>query len=467
MKRLLFILFTFHFSLFTSFAQEMKPCGTSVLARRHKVDDGVSSRARLRKTPQKSAYLGEKKGLIILVEFTDTKFQSENSYQIWSDIANLEGYSDNNAPGSVSDYFYNQSYGQFRLTFDVVGPVKAQHDHAYYGQNIDWGDITGWFDQNVGELVEEACQAVTDQVRFADYDWNGDGEVDQVFLLYAGHGENDYSSKDSTVIWPHMASMEEDWNYEGGLLVQDVRINTYACGNEIDWSGKLAGIGTFCHEFSHCLGLPDMYDTAKGVSVLGSYDLMDTGCYNGKGWCPVGYSSYERYACGWLTPVEVEDPHAVRGINSDLGQTQGSGVQVIHSLVRYPDALIYRTSPDANDYYLIEYRLKESWDQYIPKAGLLAWHIDYDEQAWYENTVNNDPDHLRVERMSLEGIPYDAPGDVNGDGLVNAADVVEVANAIMGKPSDCIQTEKADVNGDGIVNTADIVKITSIIFSAF
>ena len=179
------------------------------------------------------------------------------------------------------------------------------------------------------------------------------------------------------------------------------------------------------------------------------------------------YSSYERYACGWLTPVEVEDPHAVRGINSDLGQTQGSGVQVIHSLVRYPDALIYRTSPDANDYYLIEYRLKESWDQYIPKAGLLAWHIDYDEQAWYENTVNNDPDHLRVERMSLEGIPYDAPGDVNGDGLVNAADVVEVANAIMGKPSDCIQTEKADVNGDGIVNTADIVKITSIIFSAF
>ena len=99
----------------------MKPCGTSVLARRHKVDDGVSSRARLRKTPQKSAYLGEKKGLIILVEFTDTKFQSENSYQIWSDIANLEGYSDNNAPGSVSDYFYNQSYGQFRLTFDVVG----------------------------------------------------------------------------------------------------------------------------------------------------------------------------------------------------------------------------------------------------------------------------------------------------------------------------------------------------------
>ena len=467
MKRLLFILFTFHFSLFTSFAQEMKPCGTSVLARRHKMADGASSRARSKKTPQKNLYLGEKKGLIILVEFTDTKFQSEDSHQIWSDIINLEGYSDNKAPGSVSDYFYNQSYGQFRLTFDVVGPVQAQHDHAYYGKNKNWEDDTGWFDQNVGELVEEACLAVSDQVRFADYDWNGDGEVDQVFLLYAGHGENDYYSRDSTVIWPHMASMEEDWGYKGGLLVQDVRINTYACSNEINRSNKLVGIGTFCHEFSHCLGLPDLYDTKLGTSVLGNYDLMDTGCYNGNSWCPVGYSSYERYACGWLTPVEVDDPRAVRGFNPDNGQTRGSGIHVISSLIRYPDACIYRTSPDANDYYLIEYRLKESWDQYFPKAGLQAWHIDYDEKAWYENTVNNDPYYLRVERMSPDDIPYDAPGDVNGDGLVNAADVVEVANAIMGKPSDCIQAEKADVNGDGVVNTADIVKITSLILSVF
>ena len=284
MKRLLFILFTFHFSLFTSFAQEMKPCGTSVLARRHKMADGASSRARSKKTPQKNLYLGEKKGLIILVEFTDTKFQSEDSHQIWSDIINLEGYSDNKAPGSVSDYFYNQSYGQFRLTFDVVGPVQAQHDHAYYGKNKNWEDDTGWFDQNVGELVEEACLAASDQVRFADYDWNGDGEVDQEFLLYAGHGENDYYSRDSTVIWPHMASMEEDWGYKGGLLVQDVRINTYACSNEINRSNKLVGIGTFCHEFSHCLGLPDLYDTKLGTSVLGNYDLMDTGCYNGNSW---------------------------------------------------------------------------------------------------------------------------------------------------------------------------------------
>ena len=443
MRRLLIILFTFHCSLFTSFAQELKPCGTSVLARRHKMDDSASSRARLRKTPKKSAYLGEKKGLIILVEFPDIKFQSENSFQTWSDIANLHGYADNKASGSVSDYFYDQSYGQFHLTFDVVGPVEAQHEHAYYGQNIDWGDNLGWFDQNVGELVEEACLAVSSQVRFADYDWNNDGEVEQVFLLYAGHGENDYWSQDSTVIWPHMALMEDDWGYEGGLLLQDVRINTYACSNEITRSNKLAGMGTFCHEFSHCLGLPDLYNTEEGYSVVGAYDLMDQGGYNGNGWRPAGYSSYERYACGWLMPQAVEDAQTVK---------------TLEPLHEQPDARIYRTSPDASDYYLIEYRKKERWDAYIPTAGLMAWHIDYDETSWQENTVNNDPEHLRVERMSLDKVPT---GMVSFD----AQGIVDITDYISGKNPQNITKASADVNGDGNVDIADILKILTAILN--
>jgi M6 family metalloprotease-like protein len=385
----------------------MKPCGTSVLARRHKVQ-GVGNQelgVRSRKAPRKDAYLGEKRGLIILVEFPDARFLDNDPLQVWSDIANQEGYAENGAPGSVSDYFHDQSYGQFKLTFDVLGPIEAAHEHAYYGQNIDWGDDTGWFDQNVSELLEEACRGVADQVRFSDYDWDGDGEVEQVFLLYAGHGENDYWSKDSTVIWPHMASLIVDWGYKDGLLLQDVRINTYACSNEINRIGKLAGLGTFCHEFSHCLGLPDLYDTERGNSVLLNYDVMDQGSYSGAGWCPVGYSSYERYVCGWLTPVEVTDPHAIFGFNPDSKITRSSEIHVLNPLIRYPEACLYRESPEANDYYLIENRLKASWDKYIPRQGLWAWHIDYDEQAWRENKVNNDPDHLRVECMSPNDIP--------------------------------------------------------------
>ena len=395
MKQLfLLLLFALHFSPFTSLAQPMKPCGTSVLARRHQLHKGDGSFCVTRATQKEPSplcnYMGEKRGLIILVSFPNQPFSNEDPKTLWSAIANQEGYADHGARGSVSDYFPDQSYGKFKLTFDVVGPVEAKNPYEYYGKNIDWGPPTGEFDQKDDELVEEACRAVSDDVHFADYDWDGDGEVEQIFLLYAGHGENDYWSKDESVIWPHMAKLSVDWGYEGGIILQGVRIDAYACSNEVDQKDKLAGMGTICHEFSHCLGLPDLYNTEKGNSVVGSYDLMDQGCYSGSGWCPVGYSSYERYACGWLTPQSVNDVYIV------------TSLQPLHE---QPDAKIYRTSAEANDYYLIENRQKAQWDLYFPSAGLMAWHIDYDETAWQENTVNNDPKHLRVERMPLGKIP--------------------------------------------------------------
>ena len=393
MRRLLLLfLFIIHCSLFTGYAQLMKPCGTSVLARRHQLHKRNSlcvTRSTQKEPSLLCKYQGEKRVLIILVSFPDQTFKDDDPKAVWSAIANEEGYHDHGAIGSLRDYFHDQSYGQFLLSFDVVGPVVAKHPYSYYGKNYDWGPPVGEFDQNVDKLVIEACRAVNDSVRFADYDWDGDGEVEQIFLIYAGHGENDYDNDDS-VIWPHMGRLSIDWGYEDALPLQGVRIDAYACGNEINSSNKLVGMGTFCHEFSHCLGLPDLYNTDVGNSVVWSYDLMDQGCYNGNGWCPAGYSSYERYACGWLTPQEVEDAQTVKALEP---------------LHEQPDVRIYRTTPEANDYYLIEYRKKTLWDTYLPKGGLMAWHIDYDETAWEENTVNNDPKHLRVERMSLSMVP--------------------------------------------------------------
>ena len=379
------------------YGQDHKPCGTSVLARRHLGRDIVrEARAVQKNSSPDVVFQGEKRGLIILVSFPNQPFNDDDPKALWTAIANQKGLDDHKdlvfqgARGSVSDYFYDQSYGQFKLTFDVVGPVEAKKPYEYYGRNIDWGPPSGEFDQNDGELVEEACRAVNDSVHFADYDWDGDGEVEQVFILYAGHGENDYWSKDESVIWPHMGSLTVDWGYKEPVLLQGLRIDTYACSNEINHKNKPAGMGTICHEFGHCLGLPDLYNTEEGSSVVGTYDIMDGGCYNGNCWCPAGYSSYERYACGWLTPQEVQDAHTVESLEP---------------LYKQPDVRIYRTSPEANDYYLIEYREKASWDTYLPMGGLMAWHIDYDKTAWEMNTVNNDPDHLRVERMPLAKVP--------------------------------------------------------------
>jgi M6 family metalloprotease-like protein len=395
MKRLaLIFLLALDFSLLTASGQEMKPCGTSVFARRHQLHKRDGSSCVTRATQKEPSLLcnfqGEKRGLIILVSFPDQAFSDEDPKTLWTAIANEEGYQGHGARGSISDYFRDQSYGQFKLTFDVAGPVEAKHPYGYYGENIDWGEPTGWFDRNVAELVEEACRGVADEVSFADYDWDGDGNVEQVFLLYAGHGENDYWVKDSTVIWPHMAMLSLDWGYEEGLVQQGVRIDAYACSNEVNRSNGLAGLGSICHEFSHCLGLPDLYNTETGRSVVGSYDLMDRGSYNGNGWCPAGYSSYERYACGWLMPQATEDARTV---------------ETLAPLHEQPDVRIYRTSPEAGDYYLVECREKALWDSYLPTAGMTAWHVDYDETAWEENTVNNDPQHLRVERMPLGDVP--------------------------------------------------------------
>lgn len=182
----------------------------------------------------------------------------------------------------MSDYFRAQSGGQFLLTFDVVGPVTLSKEYKYYGENDSDGN-----DMRPEEMVVGACQLVDDEVDFSKYDWDGDGEVDQVFILYAGHGEADYYYKDTDVVWPH------EWELSASDKVQPitldgVTINTYACSNEINLTGGLDGISTICHEFSHCLGYPDLYDTRyQGHFGMGEFDLMCSGTSNDNGYTPL------------------------------------------------------------------------------------------------------------------------------------------------------------------------------------
>ena len=144
-------------------------------------------------------YVGEKKGLIILVEYNDdNKFQPENNLALYKRIANEEGFSEGEFVGSVHDYFLAQSEGLFNLKFDVVGPYTLKHERAYYGGNADTEEAE---DLHPAEMVAEACQMADNEVNFKDYDWNGDGEVDQVFVLYAGAGEA--NGGDDDTVWPH------------------------------------------------------------------------------------------------------------------------------------------------------------------------------------------------------------------------------------------------------------------------
>ena len=262
-------------------------------------------------------------------------------------------------------------------------------------------------DAHAGEMVAEACKAIDDTVNFADYDWDGDGEVDQVFALFAGLGEAAGGSENT--IWPHMWTLY-DSDYGQMLTLDGVKINTYACScemtldNENGYRETVDGIGTICHEFSHCLGYPDVYDTTQYGTPnfsMDMWDLMDYGSYNNGGFTPSGYTAYEKWVAGWITPVELTEDTQV----DKLKPTSMGG-----------DAYIIYNSGNKDEFIMLENRQQTGWDAAQPSSGLMAIHIDYDEQAWYENTVNNNSDRQRYTIFHADNSDgttmYDLAGDL-------------------------------------------------------
>ena len=325
-----------------------------------------------------SGISGQKKGLIILVNFQDVQFKAGHDKELYQKVANEKNYTEGKYKGSVYDYFYDQSEGQFELTFDVVGPVTLSNDVAYYGKNINNHDI------RAAEMVIEALHMVDSIVNFADYDWDGDFYVDQVYVLYAGKGEANGGA--TKTIWPQewdLYSAKDEYNDGSGPQVLDARIvNTYACSCELNGAGGLDGIGTICHEFSHCLGFPDSYDIDySGGQGMYLWDIMSDGSYNGSGFQPAGYTGFERWAAGWKTPIELSATTNVNGMKA----LQDGG-----------DAYVIYNKGNRDEFFLLENRQKTGWDEKLPGAGLLILHIDYDQSVWISNQPNDDPEHQRM-----------------------------------------------------------------------
>ena len=337
---------------------------TRALARKAHVTARRS--ARLKSNNSTDVFKGKKKGLVILVEFTDVKFKNSDSQTLFNRISNEEGYNEGFFQGSVKDYFLAQSRGQFELDFDVVGPVKLAHNMKYYGGN----DSNG-YDLHPEEMIVEACKGIDSKVDFSKYDWDGDGEVDQVYVIYAGYGEAD-SGKENT-IWPH------EWQLSGAsqsMILDGVKVDTYACSSELNGAGEIGGIGTMCHEFSHCMGIPDMYDTGySGNFGMGPFDLMDYGAYNEDGYKPCGYTAYERMISGWIDPIEVRK-------GAELSVTG------MKALTEGGEAYKLINSGNDDEYFLVENRQFSGWDESLPQSGVLITHVDFDQTVWDYNMVN-------------------------------------------------------------------------------
>lgn len=333
-------------------------------------------------------YFGLKKGLIILVNFKDKAFNADHTQELYNRIANEKGFSEGSFKGSMSDYFLAQSRGQFELDFDVVGPVTVSNDASYYGSNDENDE-----DMHAAEMVIEAVNLIKDDVtNWQQYDWDGDGEVDQVYLIYAGKGEANGGAEDT--IWPHAYTLKESADYEDGTgpvtVAENLTVNSYACGPELNGKSKIDGIGTICHEFSHCLGYPDFYDIDySGGQGMGSWDLMNSGSYNGNGYQPAGYTSYEMWMAGWLEPIELD--------------AEDVQVKNMKSLQNGGESYIIYNKGNKNEFLMLENRQQEGWDASLPDAGMLIVHCDYDKSVWEQNGPNDDPDHQRMVVVPADG----------------------------------------------------------------
>ena len=310
---------------------------------------------------------------VILVNFTDKAFTIEDPVASFHDLFNGKGGKNPNATGSVHDYYIASSNGELNLIYEVFGPYTLSHDMAYYGCNSTYGD-------NTRVAIEEAAQLAVDAgVDLSVYDNNGDGTIDNLSVVVAGYNEAEGGPSDA--IWPHYSVVSTSKTFSGKRLAGYLVISEYRGSR----GSVQAGIGTYCHEFGHALGLVDLYDTETSDNyTVGAWDVMCNGSYNNNGSTPPTFSAFERFWLGWLTPTQLSTPgeYALNAI-----ETHNEAY-----LIAAEPHNLYAANPSPKEYFLIENRQAKGWDanaDALIAPGLLVAHISFDLSAWNYNRFNN------------------------------------------------------------------------------
>ena len=417
---------------------------------------------------------GSPKALVILVEFSDTPFQSgEKAKNVFEHF--LKGKAEDALPdgyeaytgsyakanlrnnGSVSDYFYVMSQGTYTPLFDVVGRYKLNHSSLYYGQ----GDK-----DNTQALVSDACKAADGDVDFSEYDADGDGMVDLVYIIYAGYPAS--MSGNPNDIWPKSGT--GDFGTYDGKKVSRFGVHAELnFGLELNQKNGflLSGIGLFCHEFSHTLGLPDLYPTVDASKVDNQnpemWDLMDGGeyTYNGGYW-PTPYSPWEMDAMGWATPIELSDEKQTVTLKS-YGK----------------ERVAYKIKGENNEYLLLQNIQKGGWwtgVAHVYNTGMLVWRIDYNNED--VNLFDNPNNTIGKPKVMIvpadgyvisdynkgEGKKYtndDYKASLKGDpfpGTTNRTELLSVVlnNSTLEKPIYNIKEENGVITFDYLDNISAI-----------
>ena len=314
---------------------------------------------------------------VVLFSFSDLDFTMDNPTAYYDRLFNEKGFNEGYGLGCVADYFRDQSAGRLNLQFDIYGPVKIDkgaRSHYYYDD--------GWEDMRKAlELLSETTDA-----DFSVYDWDGDGQANEVVFVAAGLIGNTMNG--TYYLGPGSYFQIPNTKLPGGV---DYYFYSLVC--ERIHGDFLSGIGTIVHEFSHSLGLPDLYPIGSGTafSTVDEWDLMDGGNFTNYGWCPPNLSAMERMYLGWATPEELTEPATIEGMKplSEGGKTY-----------------IVRSTSNSDEYYLLENRRQDGWDYGCPGNGLLIFHVDFDMDSWRNNLVNTSDNHYRYGLFHASGKDY-------------------------------------------------------------
>ncbi len=328
-------------------------------------------------SPVKYKSVGEISALIIPAEFQDVKFKVAEPQNHFEEMVNGDNYTDYGATGSVRSYFEENLKGVVNVKFDVAEKVTLSKDLSFYGENVQDRSVgIVKYDARVDDMIREACSIANGAIDFSGYNY--------VFVFFAGYSEAE--SGDPDTIWPSSMDLSTD-----PIVFDGSRIVNVACGSELrgNAGGIPSGIGAFCHEFGHVLGLPDLYDVdydenGRGKGMWGTLSLMDYGCYNNQGRTPPYLNAIEREILG------VESLRISMNVVHELEPINLNG-------------RFYRVDTyQEGEYYLIEARSEKGWDSYIGGEGMLVYHIDKSSEAagmiqadvrWENNLVNTYSEH--------------------------------------------------------------------------
>ncbi len=332
------------------------------------------------------------KSLVILVQFNNKSFSRSDYKAVMTNMINQQnytGYQDGGSfvecTGSVRDYFTDNSGGNFRPEFDVYGPYTVNYS-VTYPQGT----------QNAATILNAAVNAADSDVDFSQYDNDGDGVVDNIYFILAGNGAN-YGGNNQNFWWPHRSVIYNPQTYQ---YIQKDGVYLYDYASSVELYGytnypstvHIDGIGTFCHEFSHVLGLPDFYDTdyeENGQSNdPGTWDVMAGGSYENDGRTPVAYTYPERLL------LEFAEEHQITEV----------GNYTLDAITSSNSGFVLQ-SGNESEVFTFENRQKVKWDEYLPGHGMLAFRVDFsDENVWQQNTVNANPAHNYYELLRADGV---------------------------------------------------------------